>query len=46
MRLNNILFPYQQKAVDKLSALKVGALFMEQGTGKTITALELCSLRL
>lgn len=46
MRLTNTLFPYQQKAVDKLSRLKVGALFMEQGTGKTITALELCRLRL
>lgn len=46
MKLNNSLFSYQKQAVDKLSHLKVGALFMEQGTGKTITALELCRLRL
>jgi len=31
----------QQAAIDKLSQLKVGALFMEMGTGKTKTALEL-----
>lgn len=31
----------QQLAIDKLSRLKVGALFMEMGTGKTKTALEL-----
>ena len=30
----------------KIEKVKVGALFMEQGTGKTITALELCRLRL
>ncbi len=46
MRLKNPLLDYQQCAVDKLKKLKVGALFMEQGTGKTITALELCRLRL
>jgi len=46
MHLNNPLLPYQQEAVNKLIRLKVGALFMEQGTGKTITALELCRLRL
>lgn len=31
----------QQKAIDKLKRLKVGALFMEPGTGKTRTAIEL-----
>ena len=31
----------QQEAVEKLSALKVGALFMEMGTGKTKVALDL-----
>lgn len=31
----------QKKAFEKFSRLKVGALFMEQGTGKTRTALEL-----
>lgn len=40
------LLSYQKKAIEKLKKIKVGALFMEQGTGKTITALELCSIRL
>lgn len=40
------LYPYQHKAVDKLSKIKVGALYMEQGTGKTRTALELINDRL
>lgn len=31
----------QQLAFDKLSRLKVGALFMEMGTGKTKVALDL-----
>lgn len=31
----------QKEAIDKLSKLKVGALFMEMGTGKTKVALEL-----
>ena len=44
MRLNNELMPHQQAGVEKLSHYKVGALFMEQGTGKTITALELLPL--
>lgn len=46
MRLKNELLPHQLEAVEKLRNLKVGALFMEQGTGKSITALELCRLRL
>lgn len=46
MRLNNELMPHQQAGVEKLSHYKVGALFMEQGTGKTITALELCRRRI
>ena len=45
MRLNNDLLPYQQEAVEKMRKLKVGALFMEQGTGKTITAIELARIR-
>lgn len=40
------LYPWQQQAVDKLSKLKVAALYMEQGTGKTRTALELIIKRL
>lgn len=39
------LLPHQVKAVEKLSKIKVGALFMEQGTGKTRTALELAARR-
>ena len=41
MLLKTRLYEYQSKAVDKLSKLKVGALYMEQGTGKTRTALEI-----
>ena len=40
------LYPYQQEAYDKLKRLKVGALYMEMGTGKTRVTLELISLRL
>ncbi len=46
IKLKNILFPYQKTAVEKLIKLKVGALFMEQGTGKTITTLEIARIRL
>ena len=35
------LFQHQQQACDKLYGFTVGALFMEMGTGKTRTALEL-----
>lgn len=40
------LYSHQIPAVQKLSKLKVGALYMEQGTGKTRTALELINIRL
>lgn len=46
MRLTTELYPYQQDAVDKLSRVKVGALYMDMGTGKTRTALELIHRRL
>lgn len=46
MMLITELYPYQQAAVDKLSKVKVGALYMEMGTGKTRTALELIQRRL
>lgn len=46
MQLTTDLFDYQQQAVEKLSHVKVGALYMEMGTGKTRTALELVNLRL
>jgi SNF2 family DNA or RNA helicase len=35
------LLPDQQSAVEKLNCLKVGALFMRPGTGKTLTAVTL-----
>lgn len=46
MRLITDLYDYQARAVDKLSRVKVGALYMEMGTGKTRTALELIQRRL
>ena len=39
------LFPHQRKAVEKLLPLRVGALFMEIGTGRTRTAIELAARR-
>lgn len=35
------LLPHQQAAVDKLMPSRIGALFMEMGTGKTRTAIEM-----
>lgn len=46
MMLKSELLPHQKEAVEKLSKIKVGALFMEQGTGKTIATLELSRIRL
>lgn len=46
MRLITDLYPYQRAAVEKLLHVKVGALYMEMGTGKTRTALELIQRRL
>jgi len=40
------LFDHQKKAVEKLSKIKVGAAYMEMGTGKTRTTLELIKIRL
>ena len=40
------LLPQQEQAVEKLKRLKVGALFMDMGTGKTRTALELINLKM
>ena len=40
------LYPYQKAAVEKLLPLKIGALYMEMGTGKTRTALEIIKRRL
>jgi SNF2 family DNA or RNA helicase len=39
------LLPHQQAAVDKLLPLRVGGLFMEMGTGKSRTLIELAHLR-
>lgn len=39
------LLPHQVPAVEKLLPLKVGALFMDQGTGKTRCAIELAARR-
>ena len=44
--LTTNLFPYQQEAVKKLLPLRIGALYMEMGTGKTRTALEIIQKRL
>lgn len=46
MVLKTELYPHQKEAVEKLAGLKVGALFMEMGTGKTRTALEIIQRRL
>ncbi|WP_243108694.1 DEAD/DEAH box helicase [Clostridium rectalis] len=46
MRLKTDLFKHQKRAVEKLAKIKVGALYMEMGTGKTRTALELIKTRL
>ena len=46
MKLLTELLPYQQEAVDKLIKIKVGALYLEQGTGKTRTSLSMIQPRL
>lgn len=43
--LTTAAYEHQRAAVMKLSRLKVGALFMDMGTGKTRTAIELIWLR-
>ncbi len=45
MKINCELLPHQIAAANKLKGLKVGALFMEMGTGKTLTAMELIRQR-
>lgn len=46
MKLLTDLYPWQCAAVDKLIGIRVGALYMEQGTGKTRTALEIIQRRI
>ena len=43
MNFRTSLYAHQQAAVEKLEPLPVGALFMEMGTGKSRTAIELAS---
>lgn len=43
--LRTELMDHQQRAVDKLMRVKVGALFMDMGTGKTLTAMEIIRRR-
>lgn len=45
MKLKTKLMEHQQKAFDKLHELKVSALFMDMGTGKTRTAIEFIKKR-
>lgn len=46
MNLKTDLYPWQAAAVDKLIGIRVGALYMEMGTGKTRTALEMIRRRM
>lgn len=45
MTIKTELFPYQRDAVEKLRHKCIGALYMEMGTGKTRTTLELIKQR-
>lgn len=45
MHLKTTILEHQQSAIDKLKGLKVGGLFMEMGTGKTRTLIELVAIR-
>ena len=45
IKLKLKLLPHQLAAVEKLTRLRVGALYMEMGTGKTLTALEIIRRR-
>lgn len=44
--MKTALYPWQAEAAQKLLPIRVGALYMEMGTGKTRTALELIQRRL
>ena len=43
--ISTSLMPHQVDAVNKVLPSRIGALFMEQGTGKSLTAIELAQLR-
>lgn len=46
LKFKTELQPHQIAAVSKLSKIKIAGIYMEQGTGKTRTALELIDMRL
>lgn len=46
LQLKTDLLTHQVAAVNKLKKIKIGALYMEMGTGKTRTVLELAKMRL
>lgn len=46
MKIYTELYEHQKRAVEKLKKIKIGALYMEMGTGKTRAALELIKIRL
>lgn len=46
MMIKKELLGYQKAAVEKLKKYKIGALYMDMGTGKTLTALQLIKDRL
>ena len=46
MKTKTPLLEHQRQAVEKLMPIRVGALYMEMGTGKTRTALEMIARRL
>ena len=43
IKLYKKLLPYQEECVNKLNKMKVGANFMDMGTGKTITTVAIAS---
>lgn len=45
LEMKTELYPYQEEAVAKLLPLRIGALYMEMGTGKTRVALEMIAQR-
>ena len=46
MMLLTSMYPWQEEAVKKLLPIRIGALYMEMGLGKTRTVLEMISVRL
>ena len=46
LKLKTSMYEWQEKAVEKLLPIRIGALYMEMGTGKTRVALEIIARRL